>query len=137
MKIHTTNYYDTFISVAEDCPLSQAEVPPVKKEKSAANIQYELLADHPYTYTSDDILFTVFAQKQGLKKQELTAARELFFSKGQACFRASPLTKRYGWGVHFDHDGKMALVGLDSPEYQKLMRAKNITVVKAMRQSKK
>lgn len=137
MKIHTTNYYDTFITVAEDCPVSEAQVPPLKKEKSVANLQFELLAEQPYTYTSDDVLFAVFAAKQGLKKKDLAGAREQFFSKGQACFRASPLTKRYGWGVHFDHTGKMALVAVDSPLYRKYMTDKNIVSVKAMRSAKK
>lgn len=137
MKIHTTNYYDTFIAVAEDCPVSEAQVPPLKKERSAANIQFDLLAADPYRYTSDDILFTVFAEKQGLKKSALPEARAEFFSKGQPCFRASPLTKRYGWGVHFDKAGKMALVGMDSAEYKKYIADKNIAIVKAMRHSKK
>lgn len=137
MKIHTTNYYNTFIAVADDCPVSEAQVPPLKKEKSVANLQFELLAEQAYAYTSDDILFAVFAERHELKKNELALAREQFFSKGQACFRASPLTKRYGWGIHFDHAGKMALVGMDSPLYQKYMADKNMITVKAMRSAKK
>jgi hypothetical protein len=31
--IHTTNYFNTFIEVAEDCPVIVAEVPPQKEEK--------------------------------------------------------------------------------------------------------
>ncbi|HWV72688.1 MAG TPA: DUF6157 family protein [Pseudosphingobacterium sp.] len=27
MKTHTTNYFDTFIQVAEDCPVASGEVP--------------------------------------------------------------------------------------------------------------
>ena len=33
MKIHTTNYFNTLICVAEDCPINQAEIPPIKKEE--------------------------------------------------------------------------------------------------------
>lgn len=137
MTTHTTNYYDTFITVADDCPVNQAEIPPLKKQRSVANIEFDLLAGHPYQYTSDEILFSVFAEKQGLKKKELAEARSLFFSKGQPCFRASPLTKRYGWGVHFDREGKMALVDMNSEDYEKYKADKNISVVKAMRSSKK
>jgi hypothetical protein len=137
MTTHTTNYYDTFITVADDCPVNQAEIPPLKKQRSVANIEFDLLAGHPYQYTSDEILFSVFAEKQGLKKNELAEARSLFFSKGQPCFRASPLTKRYGWGVHFDREGKMALVDMDSEDYKKYKADKTISVVKAMRSSKK
>jgi hypothetical protein len=28
--VHTTDYFDTFIAVAEDCPVDAAEVPTVK-----------------------------------------------------------------------------------------------------------
>ncbi|MFX5614998.1 DUF6157 family protein, partial [Acinetobacter baumannii] len=30
MKQHTTNYFDTLIEVAEDCPVAAAEVPASK-----------------------------------------------------------------------------------------------------------
>jgi hypothetical protein len=37
----TTNYYDTFIEVADDCPIAAAEVPPLKKDTpSVANLQF-------------------------------------------------------------------------------------------------
>ena len=95
MKVHTTNYFNTFIAVADDCPTGQAEEPPVKNDtKTVAALQFELIAKQPYQYTSDDVLFQVFAQKQDLSPSELDAARAQFFSKGQPCLRASPLTKR-------------------------------------------
>jgi hypothetical protein len=81
-------------------------------------------------------LFQVYADRNDLTKSEYKAAREQFFSKGQPCFRASPLTKRYGWGVHFDKDGKMAIVGSETPQYKKFLKDKSLTVVKAMRSSK-
>ena len=30
MKIHTTNYKNTFIEIAEDCPVSSGQIPPTK-----------------------------------------------------------------------------------------------------------
>lgn len=49
MKTHTTNYFDTFIQVADDCPVMDGEVPPLKgKEKSIATIQFELIRGNPY-----------------------------------------------------------------------------------------
>ena len=137
MKVHTTNYFDTFIEIAEDCPVSKGDIPPVKLEsKTVANIQFEKIINNPYKFTSDDILFEVFAEKNDLTKSEYTKAREQFFSKGQPCFRASPLTKRYGWGVHYDTEGKMAIYGADSPEYEKFSKDKTLKVLKAMKTSK-
>jgi len=137
MKLHTTNYTNTFIEIADDCPISNGEIPPQKGEaKTVANIQFEMISKNPYIFTSDDILFQVFADKKDLTKSEYKEAREQFFSKGQPCFRASPLTKRYGWGVHYDKDGKMAIYGADSVEYKKLSKDKNLKVIKAMKSSK-
>jgi hypothetical protein len=132
----TTNYYNTFIEVAEDCPVKTAEVPPMRGEKTVANIEFELLIDNPYEFTSDDVLFHVHAAKRHLKNKEYDMEKEQFFSKGQACFRASPLTKRYGWGAHFDATGKMAIYPVESEEYQSFAKDKSLTQVRAMRSKK-
>jgi hypothetical protein len=138
MKQHTTNYFDTLIEIAEDSPVETAEVPVSKKDvKTVAQLQYELVAKHPYKYTSDDVIFLVYAQRNDLTRAEYKAAREVFFSKGQPCMRASPLTKRYGFGVHADQNGKIALYGVETADYDRLLKDEGIKKVKAMRTSKK
>jgi Family of unknown function (DUF6157) len=135
MKTHTTNYTDTFIEVADDCPSTLGEIPPIKGDKkTVANIQFEILSKNPYRYTSDDVLFQVFVEKNDLTESEYEKARIEFFSKGQPCFRASPLTKRYGWGIHNNEEGKIALFGCETKEYEQLS-GKSKTV-KAMKSSK-
>jgi hypothetical protein len=130
----TTNYIDTFIEVAEDCPIRLGETPPNKgAEKTAANIQFEMIYDNPYKYTSDDVLFHVFVQKNKIASKSVASEREKFFSKGQACFRSSPLTKRYGWGVHSNAEGKIAIYGADTVEYKKFLKDKTLNHVKAMK----
>lgn len=137
MKIHTTNYKNTFIEIAADCPVSEAEIPPQKGDaKTIANLQFDMVIKHPYQYTSDDVLFRVYAERNNIPKSGWKAAREEFFSKGQPCFRASPLTKRYGWGLHADAGEKIALYAAGSPEYKKLAKDKTLSVVKAMRSKK-
>ncbi len=132
--MHTTNYFDTFISVADDCPADKAEVPAVKGDKkTVANLQFDMLIDNPYKYTSDDVLFKVHALRNGIGTSAQKAEREKFFSKGQPCMRCSPLTKRYGWGVHADSKGRIALYAIDSPEYKKLIADKKLTHTKGMR----
>ena len=69
--MHSTNYTNTLIEIAEDCPAKAGEIPPIKNKKSVANLQYELLADHPYQFTSDEILFSVFATRNRLNSREL------------------------------------------------------------------
>lgn len=122
----TTNYFDTFIAVAEDCPVETAEAPPIKEPKSVAQLQYEILKDAPYTYTSDDVLYETNGKRRGISRPD-------FFAKGQPCFRSSPLTKRYGWGVHSDHDGKIAIYRLGSDEYKKHASDPNLKQLNAMR----
>ena len=136
MKIHTTNYFDTFIEVAEDTKADRGTKPPAKDKKTVAEMQYELLVNNPYKFTSDDIFFQVFADRNDLTKAEYKQAREQFFSKGQACFRASPLTKTYGFGVHSDANGKIALYGMETDEYQKFLANTRIRKVKAMKSGK-
>lgn len=134
----TTNYLNTFIEVAPDCPAAKAEIPPLKESsKTAANIQFGMIYDNPYRYTSDDVIFNVYATKNNVSKREYDAAREEFFSKGQPCLRSSPLTKRYGWGVHSDATGKIALYAVESADYKKMAKDKSLDHTKGMRSSKK
>ena len=138
MKLHTTNYKNTFIEVAEDCPINSGEIPPIRGDKkSVANLQFEVLYENPYRYTSDDVLFAVFVIRKEISKIELEEQRQVFFSKGQACFRASPLTKRYAWGIHSDEAGKIAMYSVDSEEYKEKLADNSIKKLKAMRSKRK
>jgi hypothetical protein len=130
----TTNYTDTFIEVADDCPVEIAQVPPVKGDsKTVANLQFEMVKNNPYEFSSDDVIFQVYAIKNDITKNELDKERENFFSKGQACLRSSPLAKRYGWGVHSNSEGKVAIYAIDSEEYKRLSNDKKLKHIKAMR----
>ncbi len=101
----TTDYVNTFIEVAEDCPVAEAEVPPAKGgAKTVAGWHYELIVGHPYEFTSDDVIFEVYAERAGIPPEERGVERERFFSKGQPCLRSSPLGN--GWGTH--HDSSLA-----------------------------
>lgn len=138
MKIHTTNYKNTFIEIAEDCPTVKGEMPPVKGDKkSIANLQFEMLFENPYKYSSDEIFFSVFAIRKELLEGDMEGERQNFFSKGQPCFRASPLTKRYGWGIHNNEDGKIAIYGAETKEYQDFVSDSSLKKVMAMRTKRK
>lgn len=135
-KVHTTNYSDTLIIPSEDCPASKGERPPhASEKKSVAALQFEMISLHPYQYTSDDVLFSVYAERNDIGTEQLEEARTAFFSKGQACFRASPLTKRYGWGIHANGEGKIAAYSCQSKEYQDLLNS-GIKTIRAMRNKK-
>lgn len=129
MRVHTTNYANAFIAIAEDCPVAQAEEPPLRERPSIARIQFDMLIASPYRHTSDDVIYESQGKRKGLSRQE-------FFSKGQPCFRASPLTKRYGWGVHCDSEGRIALVPAGSDRYRELAEDPALQHVAAMRSSR-
>jgi hypothetical protein len=132
--MHTTNYVNTFIEVAEDCPVTKAELPPKKEDKqTVANLHFDMVYDHPYRYTSDDVIFGTHAMRHEIPKSEWPDARAQFFSKGQACMRSSPLGKRYGWGIHHDENSKVAIYPRESAAYTKFTKDKSIDHVKAMR----
>lgn len=64
-------------------------------------------------------------------------AREEFFGKGQPCFRSSTLVKRYGWGVHSDATGRVALVAMESDEYRRLAADPALRHLRGMRSSRR
>jgi hypothetical protein len=136
MKLHTTNYFDTFIVVAEDTKATSGTIPPSKEKPTIAEMQYKLIAENPYKLTSDDVLYQVFAVRNDFNKAEHKKERELFFSKEHPCFRSSPLTKTYGFGIHSNNEGKIALFGMETKEYQKFIADKQIRKVKAMKSNK-
>ena len=135
---HTTNCFDTFIQVAEDCPARTGEEPPPRAgNPTVAGLQYEMIARAPYKFTSDDVIFATSApgRQLGAKatQKERGLAREQFFSKGQACMRASGLGKRFGWGVHADAEGRIAIYAVGSKCYQALAKDPGLKQVRAMR----
>ena len=130
----STNYYDTFIAIAPDCPVASAEVPTARGGRpTVAQLQYELIAAHPHELTSDDVLFAVYAERQGIPESERAVERERFFARDQACLRSSPLGKRYGWGLHHDAQGRVALVPVGSEEYRRLETDPALAQTRAMR----
>jgi hypothetical protein len=136
--MHSTNYFNTLVEIAEDCPLNAGEMPPLRgNKKSIANLQFEMLWEHPYEFTSDEVFFTIHARRKEIPGWEMDDAREAFFSKGQPCFRASPLTKRYGWGIHSDDQGRVAMYSADSEMYRKLQDDPAVEKVRAMRSRRK
>lgn len=142
-KRHTTNYLDTFITVAPDCAAEAGLEPPARTTPSVAERTYVMISERPYELTSDDVLFTVWADRSGIGEGERLAARETFFSKGQPCLRASDLGKKYGWGIHSDGAGRVALYAVGSPGYRQLEQGKalagggTVKVVTAMRSSRR
>jgi hypothetical protein len=137
-KQHSTNYYNTFIRVSEDCKTDEALVPPEKAgQLTVANIEFELILRNPYVYTSDEVLFRVHSQKKAIPDSAFQNEWDHYFSKGQACLRCSPLVKSYGWGIHHNEEGKVALIPKGSPDYDAFASDPALQQIFGMRSSKK
>ncbi len=138
------NYYNTFITVSPDCPAEFGTVPPDKKGgRTKPSLEYELAAGQPYGYTQEELMYEVHVRHKGYSAEELAEngaeIRKVFFSKPTACLRASMLPKKYGWGIHFNEKGKMALIPRESEAYHRFEAGEDgeLKVVAGMRSSKK
>ncbi len=128
------NYYNTLIEIAEDSPATKAEVPkPKGGKKTKPVIEYEMIANHPYKYTEEDIAFETHAVLHNIPKAVWPKERQTFLSKGHPHLRVSALAKRYGWGIHNNAEGKVALIAVNSLKYKKLMKDPRTTKIKAFR----
>ena len=125
--MYSTNYRDTLVTVSADCPVASGTIP--EKQGTIAAVEHALLAE-PYAMTSDDLLFETYRARGGDK------SREDFFARPQACLRTSPLVKQFGWGVHHDAEGRIALVGIESDTYRRLLDDPAIRKAPGMRRSR-
>jgi Family of unknown function (DUF6157) len=136
--LHTTTYRDTFIQASEDCPAQTGTAPPLRAGKpTVAGLQYAMMIEEPYAYTSDEVIFTTSAAGRALaataSKKQRQDAVDAFYSKGQACMRASALGKQFGWGVHADAEGRIAIYAIESARYRQLAKDPHIKQLRAMR----
>lgn len=111
-------------------------------KRTVAAVQYAMRAAEPYRLTQEDVLFLTWVHRrpdaEELDENELAALRDEFFSRSRACLRASPLPKRYGFGLLFDDEGRIALCPMESAEYRRIVAGgAGYTVVKAMRTSRR
>lgn len=132
-------YVSTFITVAEDCRATAAEPPPVRAAPTVATAQYALLSAQPGRWTEEDVLLASHPQVRGrtdVQDEELERLRREYFAVPRACLRASPLPKTYGWGLHYDGEGRITLHAVESPDYARLTADPSLTQLRAMRSSR-
>lgn len=122
------SYTDTFIRVSPDTKATAGTVPPEKAgARTVAGWQHMLLTENPYQFTERELYFQVHCRRHGIPSADAENQRGVIcaqvFAKPQACLRASPLPKSYGWGVHYDEQGRIALAGMESATYRKLSKS--------------
>lgn len=127
-------FLNTFIRIAADCPESAGIEPPVRGGKKPVHlIHLELLRDRPYHFNHEQLLVEGELRREpnsGETRKEIQARLR---AKPLPCLRTSQLAKRYGWGLHFDADGKIAAYPAGSADYKKMAADRDIDQVPAMR----
>jgi hypothetical protein len=136
------DYFNTFIAVAPDTSATVGTIPVERGgNKSIAVLEYELIAPEPYALTQSQVLFAVHAWRRNISAADLEANHaalwKAFFAKPIACMRSSPLPQTFGWGLHFDAEGKVALVARESAAYETLCHDPAITQKRALRTSRR
>ncbi len=136
-------YRNTFISVADDCRASTGETPPALGHKrTVASLQHAMLTTRPGQHTQEEVLLASSPRfraredvdsVQDLPRGELQQLLAEYFAQPRACLRASPLGKTYGWGLHYDDQGRITAHPLGSDEYTRLSQDTSLTQLKAMR----
>lgn len=136
-------YRDTFISVADDGRASTGETPPARGGKpTVAGLQHAMLTTRPGHYTQEEVLLASSPQfraradvdaLEDLNQEELQRMLAEYFAQPRACLRASPLGKTYGWGLHYDDQGRITVYPVNSDEYARLSQDASLIQLKAMR----
>jgi hypothetical protein len=131
------NYTNTFIQIAPDCPVIRGTVPVAKNGNPPFYItEYNVLSKNPYVYTLEEAIIEIHLMRKTITKADLETWGEevrALLKKRHPC-RTSALPKKFGWGVHFDNEGRLALYGMDSEEYQRFIQPDSgLTVVTALR----
>jgi len=124
-------YLNTFVTVAPDCPSDTGVAQ--GQPRSIAGFEYMLLTADPYGLTGEDLILAVHARHKGIADADIAPFKIALFSKPHPCLRASMLTKRYGWGAHYDANGHIALYGVETDAYRQLTSQPDIKVIPAMR----
>ncbi len=127
-------YVNTFVAVAADCPVTTGVIP--DRPLSIPGIEYALLTANRYMLTGEDLILAVHSRHKGISEADIETFKAALFAKPHPCLRASLLTKRYGWGAHYDAEGRIALYGVETDDYRRLTSEPGIKVVPAMRHRK-
>lgn len=119
-------YTNTFIQIAPDSEAVSGIIPESNRKTTPIHvIEFQLLSQQPYQFDHESLIFEVYLIRQAISDEERAAhGDEIWaelFHKEHPCLRASALTKRYGWGAHYDENGKIALYAVDSAEYKQLV----------------
>lgn len=126
----TTNYTNCFIAVSPDSLATGGDEP---KPGTIAAAHLRLLREAPYSRTSDELMFEVYAARNAISDSARADEWSAFQAKPMACLRASALVKTHGWGIHHNAEAKVAAFAIGSDNYRRLAADPALKQTKGMR----
>ena len=118
--------FPLLITTSENCPASSGIAPTTnRKEKTVTMHYHDLFMESPYCFTYEQAKKEVHENRRGKTDLKLNSYD----------MRRSELCKIWGWGVHADRNGKLALVGCETDEYQRLLKDSSVRKIKALNPS--
>ena len=120
---------EQLIMVPEDCQRKKGTPPESRKPDAIVMIEYDELINIPYKYTYEEFKHQVHIDRRGKDIGELKL--------DSYRLTRSPLVKKWGWGIHIRSNGKLAIVGCETPKYRQLVNDPDVKKMKAFRISKK
>ncbi|WP_222433376.1 DUF6157 family protein [Vibrio cyclitrophicus] len=99
---------EELILISQDTIATQSEIPP--ESDAITCIVYEVLTENPYRFTEPELHCEVHYERRGMHHLKI----------GSYSIKRSNLLKKYGWGIHKDSDGRLALVASDTDKYVRL-----------------
>ena len=121
------NRKNVLIEIAEDCGIKRGTIPETEKSSDTITmIQYDELSKNPYKYNE----YEFQKQVHHIRREK----PELNIDKYD--IRRSELCKKYGWGIHINEEGKVALVGAETDQYKALQVNPSIKKVSAYKKVK-
>lgn len=102
--------------------MDRGVVPRSERDPTPARVVlYDLVSRNPYKFTPEDLTFELHVRKPGPGRAEVHRRRAELWAglsaRSHPCLRACVPAKRFGWGLHVNADGKVALYGRESAEY--------------------
>ncbi|MBA3390336.1 MAG: GIY-YIG nuclease family protein [Rubrobacter sp.] len=120
----STSAREELIEIAADSHVIRSEEPPYGGTgKTIARVSYEVLAENPYVFSEPEFYHEVHVIRR--KRPDLRI--ESYNIKKLA------LVKNFGWGIHRNKDGKLALVPCESERYKELLADQLVKKTKAYR----
>lgn len=113
---------NTLITIAESS--SKTSIVPTSKLKreTVKEVVYRVLMENPYKFKQYELFYEVHINQMG-KDESLKLERYQL--------QRSELCSLLGWGIHGDKLGRLALIPVESKEYDKLLEDPSIKKINA------